>query len=88
LIGLASIGPFLQSSELFDAAFPRPLPRPSPQNVAFGNRPIRPAGWTQEGKKLVSTRSARQGTSVALSADGNIAIVGGFVEDGAGGAGA
>ena len=42
---------------------------------------------TQEGEKLVSARSARQGTSVALSADGNIAIVGGFVEDGGGGAG-
>ena len=45
------------------------------------------SGWTQEGEKLVSARSARQGTSVALSADGNIAIVGGFVEDGGGGAG-
>jgi hypothetical protein len=45
------------------------------------------SGWTQEGEKLVSTRSARQGTSVALSADGNIAIVGAFVDDGGGGAG-
>jgi hypothetical protein len=36
--------------------------------------------WTQQGKKLVGTGavgSARQGTSVALSADGNTAIVGG-----------
>jgi len=36
--------------------------------------------WTQQGKKLVGTDavgSARQGTSVALSADGNTAIVGG-----------
>jgi hypothetical protein len=38
--------------------------------------------WTQDGEKLVSTGSARQGTSVALSADGNIAVVGGVVEDG------
>jgi FG-GAP repeat len=45
------------------------------------------SGWTQEGEKLVSTRSARQGMSVALSADGNIAIVGGLVEDGGGGGG-
>ena len=45
------------------------------------------SGWTQEGEKLVSTRSARQGTSLALSADGNIAIVGALVEDGAGGGG-
>jgi len=45
------------------------------------------SGWTQEGEKLVSSGSARQGTSVALSADGNIAIVGGLVEDGAGGGG-
>jgi FG-GAP repeat len=43
------------------------------------------SSWTQEGEKLVSTKSARQGTSVALSADGNIAIVGGLVEDGGGG---
>ena len=40
------------------------------------------SGWTQDGEKLVSTRSARLGTSVALSADGNIAVVGGVVEDG------
>jgi hypothetical protein len=36
--------------------------------------------WTQQGKKLVGTDavgSARQGMSVALSADGNTAIVGG-----------
>jgi hypothetical protein len=45
------------------------------------------SGWTQEGEKLVSTRSARQGTSVALSADGNIAIVGALVGDAAGGGG-
>ena len=38
------------------------------------------ASWTQQGKKLVGTDalgSARQGMSVALSADGNTAIVGG-----------
>src|SRR6516165_9582561 len=36
--------------------------------------------WTQQGKKLVGTDavgSARQGMSVALSADGNTAILGG-----------
>jgi hypothetical protein len=38
--------------------------------------------WTQQGDKLVSTGAMeRLGTSVALSADGNIAIVGGFAED-------
>ena len=40
--------------------------------------------WTQEGDKLVSagaTGSARQGASVALSADGNTAIVGGVSDD-------
>jgi hypothetical protein len=44
-------------------------------------------GWTQQGNKLVSTGavgSARQGMSVALSADGNIAIVGGVADDGVG----
>ena len=45
------------------------------------------SGWTQEGEKLVSARSARQGTAVALSGDGNIAVVGGLVEDGGGNAG-
>jgi hypothetical protein len=46
--------------------------------------------WTQQGKKLVGTGfvgRAHRGMSVALSADGNIAIVGGFVEDGAAGIG-
>ena len=39
--------------------------------------------WTQQGNKLISTGAVgRQGTSVALSADGNIAIVGGFADDG------
>jgi hypothetical protein len=41
--------------------------------------------WMQQGNKLVSTGavgSARQGMSVALSADGNIAIVSGFADDG------
>ncbi len=45
--------------------------------------------WTQQGDKLVgggAVGSARQGTSVALSADGNIAIVGGFADDGGAGA--
>ena len=36
--------------------------------------------WTQQGDKLVGT-GARQGTSVALSADGDIAIVGGFADE-------
>ena len=39
--------------------------------------------WTQQGNKLVSTGVVgRLGTSVALSADGNVAVVGGFAEDG------
>jgi hypothetical protein len=42
--------------------------------------------WTQQGEKLVSTGRARQGTSVALSADGNTAVVGGFAENGGGAA--
>jgi hypothetical protein len=33
--------------------------------------------WTQQGNKLVGTGAARQGSSVALSADGNTALVGG-----------
>jgi hypothetical protein len=40
--------------------------------------------WTQQGNKLVSSGiagTARHGTSVALSADGNIAVVGGFADD-------
>jgi hypothetical protein len=39
--------------------------------------------WTQQGNKLISSGGVwtQQGTSVALSADGNIAIVGGFVDD-------
>jgi hypothetical protein len=36
--------------------------------------------WTQQGDKLVGT-GARQGTSVALSADGDTAIMGGFADE-------
>jgi hypothetical protein len=45
--------------------------------------------WSQQGDKLVGTGgagSARQGASVALSADGNTAIVGGYVDNGGRGA--
>jgi hypothetical protein len=45
--------------------------------------------WSQEGAKLVGTGAvgiAGQGCSVALSADGNTAVVGGYKENGATGA--
>ena len=45
--------------------------------------------WTQQGLKLVGTGAvgaANQGHSVALSADGNTAIVGGFLDNGSSGA--
>jgi len=38
--------------------------------------------WTQQNKLIGIGAVARLGTSVALSADGNIAVVGGFAEDG------
>ena len=38
--------------------------------------------WTQRNKLVGTGAVARLGTSVALSADGNIAVVGGFAEDG------
>ena len=41
--------------------------------------------WTQEGQTLITSATAgtaRQGTSVALSADGNIAVLGGLANDG------
>ncbi|HSY48255.1 MAG TPA: hypothetical protein VLC46_05545 [Thermoanaerobaculia bacterium] len=44
--------------------------------------------WTQQGPKLVgtgATGSAEQGWSVALSADGNTAIIGGFADNSFGG---
>jgi hypothetical protein len=68
-----------------------PGDNPWDRSVPFG---LGPAGaawvftrtdgvWTQQGNKLVGTGAvARQGTSVALSADGNVAILGGFAEDG------
>lgn len=40
--------------------------------------------WTQQGNKIVGTGfvgSARQGSSVGLSADGNTAVIGGFGDD-------
>ena len=41
---------------------------------------------SMQGEKLVSSGAARQGISVALSADGNVAIVGGLASDGVGSA--
>ena len=38
--------------------------------------------WTQQNKLISTGAVGRLGTSIALSADGNIAIVGGFAEDG------
>jgi hypothetical protein len=38
--------------------------------------------WTQQNKLVSTGPVGRLGTSVALSADGNIAVVGGFAEDG------
>jgi hypothetical protein len=38
--------------------------------------------WTQQNNLVNTGAVGRLGTSVALSADGNIAIVGGFAEDG------
>jgi hypothetical protein len=69
-----------------------PTDSPWDRSVPFG---LGPAGaawvftrtdgvWTQQGNKLVSTRdagSARHGMSVALSGDGNTAIVGGVADD-------
>jgi hypothetical protein len=74
-----------------------PGDNPWDRSVPFG---LGPAGaawvftrtdgiWSQQGEKLVSpgtTGSARQGISVALSADGDVAIVGGLASDGAGSA--
>jgi hypothetical protein len=45
--------------------------------------------WTQQGSKLVGTRAVgigTQGTSVALSADGNTALVGGEFDNNSTGA--
>lgn len=47
------------------------------------------SSWLQQGNKLVGTGgigNAEQGISVAISADGNTAIVGGYQDDGAKGA--
>ena len=52
----------------------------------FPSAVLRQSGavWTQQGSKLVGTgavESGRQGTSVALSADGTTAVVGGPYDD-------
>jgi len=67
-----------------------PGDNPWDRSVPFG---LGPAGaawvftrsdgvWTQQGSKLASSAAghARQGMSVAMSADGNIAVVGGYAE--------
>ena len=42
--------------------------------------------WTQQGSKLAAVGGASQGNSVALSSDGNTAVVGGYLDNGGAGA--
>jgi hypothetical protein len=70
-----------------------PGDNPSDRSRPFGLGPAGAAwvftrsggAWMQQGKKLVNSGAvgtARQGTSVALSADGNIAVAGGLADGG------
>ena len=88
-VGAASQGMSLAlSADGNTALIGGPSDSPWDPSVPFGLGPagaawvlIRNEGaWTQQGEKLVSSGAmgtARQGMSVALSADGNVAIVGG-----------
>ncbi|MGB8998925.1 MAG: hypothetical protein WCC43_07355, partial [Pseudolabrys sp.] len=93
-VGAASQGMSLAlSADGNTALIGGPSDSPWDPSVPFGLGPagaawvfIRNQGaWTQQGEKLVSSGAmgtARQGMSVALSADGNVAIVGGLTGDG------
>ena len=93
-VGAASQGMSLAlSADGNTALIGGPSDSPWDPSVPFGLGPagaawvfIRNEGaWTQQGEKLVSSGAmgtARQGMSVALSADGNVAIVGGLTGDG------
>src|SRR5262249_42982796 len=74
-----------------------PFDNPADKSRPFGLGPAgaawvftRSSGvWMQQGDKLVSrgvAGTARHGTSVALSADGSIAVIGGSADDGSSGA--
>jgi hypothetical protein len=93
-VGAASQGASLAlSADGNTALIGGPSDRPRDRSVPFGLGPAGAAwvfirnegGWTQQGEKLVSSGAvgtARQGISVALSADGNVAMVGGLAGDG------
>ena len=93
-VGAASQGMSLAlSADGNTALIGGPGDSPWDRLVSFGLGPagaawvfIRNEGvWTQQGEKLVGSGAAgtaRQGTSVALSADGNFAIIGGLAGDG------
>jgi hypothetical protein len=93
-VGAASQGMSLAlSADGNTALIGGPSDSPWDPSVPFGLGPagaawvfIRNEGaWTQQGEKLVSsgaTGTARQGMSVALSADGNVAMVGELTGDG------
>jgi hypothetical protein len=93
-VGAASQGTSLAlSADGNTALIGGPSDSPWDRSVPFGLGPagaawvfIRNGGvWTQQGEKLVSSGAvgtAQQGMSVALSADGNVAIVGGLAGDG------
>ena len=93
-VGAASQGMSLAlSADGNTALIGGPSDSPWDRSVPFGLGPAGAAwvfirnegGWTQQGEKLVSSGAvgtARQGMSVALSADGNVAIVGGLAGEG------
>jgi hypothetical protein len=93
-VGAASQGMSLAlSADGNTALIGGPSDNPWDRSVPFGLGPAGAAwvfirnegGWTQQGEKLVSSGAvgtARQGMSVALSADGNVAIVGGLAGEG------
>ena len=93
-VGAASQGMSLAlSADGNTALIGGPSDSPWDRSVPFGLGPAGAAwvfirnegGWTQQGEKLVSSGAvgtARQGMSVALSADGNVAIVGGLGGEG------
>lgn len=89
LVGSGAVGPALQGSAVaISADGNTAIVGGGNDNSSFGAAWIwtRSGGlWNQQGNKLVASGAvgnAFHGSSVALSADGNTAIVGGFFDDG------
>jgi hypothetical protein len=85
LAAVRAAGPVDKNSESAETRTAGPMPGDGSATECAGSVPQGCGVWAQQGSKLVGTDAAGsslQGRSIALSADGNTALVGGVADNG------